>query len=309
MDRSTRTATAALGAAVALLAAIASALGVFARGDGTFVAALSARGEPYQMAATGVYVNNARQVVAEGVGWDVFTLVIAVPLLLVAAVLVAHGSFRGTLLAAGMFGYFLYAYLEYAVTWAFGPLLPVFIAITAASLVGVILAGRLLAAVGVADRFDASYPRRAWPALGATMALLLTVLWAGRIATGLGAAVPVLEGETTMTVQVLDLGLVVPLSLLLAVAVWRGSPAGMVAGAAFLVTFVTMSLAIAAMLVSAWIVTGELALPPIVTFVVAAGFGLVLARRIDRSIVPAAAGTTAARRTSSSLATEGSSAH
>jgi hypothetical protein len=261
------------------------------------------------MAATGVYVNNARQVVAEGVGWDVFTLVIAVPLLLVAAVLVARGSFRGTLLAAGMFGYFLYAYLEYAVTWAFGPLLPVFIAITAASLVGVILAGRLLATAGVADRFDASYPHRAWPVLGATMALLLTVLWAGRIATGLGAAVPVLEGETTMTVQVLDLGLVVPLSLLLAVAVWRGSPAGMVAGAAFLVTFVTMSLAIAAMLVSAWIVTGELALPPIVTFVVAAGFGLVLARRIDRSIVPAAAGTTAARRTRSSLATEGSSAH
>lgn len=304
-----RTATAAISAAVALLAAIASALGVFARGDGTFVAALSARGEPYQMAATGVYVNNARQVVAEGVGWDVFTLVIAVPLLLVAAVLVARGSFRGTLLAAGMFGYFLYAYLEYAVTWAFGPLLPVFIAITAASLVGVILAGRLLATAGVADRFDASYPHRAWPVLGATMALLLTVLWAGRIATGLGAAVPVLEGETTMTVQVLDLGLVVPLSLLLAVAVWRGSPAGMVAGAAFLVTFVTMSLAIAAMLVSAWIVTGELALPPIVTFVVAAGFGLVLARRIDRSIVPAAAGTTAARRTRSSLATEGSSAH
>lgn len=304
-----RTATAALGAAVALLAAIASALGVFARGDGTFVAAVSARGEPYQMAATGVYVNNARQVVAEGVGWDVFTLVIAVPVLLVAAVLVAHGSFRGTLLAAGMFGYFLYAYLEYAVTWAFGPLLPVFIAITAASLVGVILAGRLLATAGVADRFDASYPRRAWPVLGATMAVLLTVLWAGRIATGLGAVVPVLEGETTMTVQVLDLGLVVPLSLLLAVAVWRGSPAGMVAGAAFLVTFVTMSLAIAAMLVSAWIVTGELALPPIVTFVVAAGFGLVLARRIVRSIVPAAAGTTAARRTSSSLATEGSSGH
>jgi hypothetical protein len=309
MDRSMRTATAAVGAAVALLAAIASALGVFARGDGTFVAALSARGEPYQMAATGVYVNNARQVVAEGVGWDLFTLVIAVPLLLVAAVLVARGSFRGTLLAAGAFGYFLYAYLEYAVTWAFGPLLPIFIAITAASLVGVILAGRLLATAGVADRFDASYPRRAWPVLGAAMALLLTVLWAGRIATGLGAAVPVLEGETTMTVQVLDLGLVVPLSLLLAVAVWRGSPGAMVAGAAFLVTFVTMSLAIASMLVSAWIVTGELALPPIVTFVVAAGCGLVLARRIDRSIVPAAPGTTAARRKGSSLATEGSSAH
>ena len=303
-----RTATAALGAAVALLAAIASTLGVFARGDGTFVAALSARGEAYQMAATGVYVKNAREVVAEGVGWDVFTLVIAVPLLLVAAVLVAHGSFRGALLRPAC------SATSCTRTWSTRSRGP------SGHAPGLHRHHGRLAGRGHPRRQAPRHGRRRRPlrrelpaprvaGAGRHMGVLLTVLWAGRIATGLGAVVPVLEGETTMTVQVLDLGLVVPLSLLLAVAVWRGSPAGMVAGAAFLVTFVTMSLAIAAMLVSAWIVTGELALPPIVTFVVAAGFGLVLARRIVRSIVPAAAGTTAARRTGPSLATEGSSGH
>jgi hypothetical protein len=179
---------------------------------------------------------------------------------------------------------------------AFGPLLPVFVAITAGSLVGIVLAGSLLAGSGTAGRFDTRYPRRAWPVLSALMGLLLTALWAGRIAAGLGASVPALEGETTMTVQVLDLGLVVPLSLLLAVAIWRGSPAGMVAGAAFVVTFVTMSLAITAMLVSAWLVTGELALPPIVTFLLAGGGGLVLASRIYRSALPPAAAWDAARQ-------------
>ena len=190
-----RIATAGLSAGVALLAGVASALGVFARGDGTFVTVLSARGETYEMAASGIYVNNARQLVAEGVGWDVFTLVVAVPLLLVAAWLVARDSFRGMLLATGMLGYFLYAYLEYAVTWAFGPLLPAFTAIAAGSLVGIILLSGLLSGHGLAGRFDDTYPRRAWPALSIAMSVVLTVLWAGRIATGLGTGVPRLDGE------------------------------------------------------------------------------------------------------------------
>lgn len=63
-----RPALAALAGGVALLAAVAAALGVFARGDGSFVTVTSARGEVYEMATTGVYANNALQVVAEGVG-------------------------------------------------------------------------------------------------------------------------------------------------------------------------------------------------------------------------------------------------
>ena len=130
-SRSIRRATAVLGAAVAALAAVAAALGAFARGDGTYVTVESVRGEAYEMATTGVYANNALQVVAEGVGWDVFTLVIAAPAMLVAALLAGAGSFRGTVLAAGILGYFVYMYLEYAVTWAFGPLFPLFVGILA----------------------------------------------------------------------------------------------------------------------------------------------------------------------------------
>ena len=43
--------------------------------------------------------------------------------------------------AAGLFGYFVYQYLEYSVTWAFGPLFPLFIAIYAASLAGIVWLG------------------------------------------------------------------------------------------------------------------------------------------------------------------------
>jgi len=281
---------AALAGAIAVLAGVAAALGVFARGDGSFVTVTSVRGEVYEMATTGVYANNALQVVAEGVGWDVFTLVVAVPALLLAAIGVWRGSSRAALIATGLLGYTLYLYLEYAMAWAFGPLFPLFVTLFAASVAGLIGFGVLLAAEGIGHRFAERFPRRSWAALSIGMSALLTVMWAGRIAVGLGAnAAPQLHGETTMTVQALDLGLMVPLSFIIAIAALRRHPAGLVAAAAFGVTFVTMSGAIAAMMISSWIVTDVPAVEPIVIFSVACLLGIVVSVRMLRSLVPATA--------------------
>lgn len=241
------------------------------------------------MATTGVYANNALQVVAEGVGWDVFTLVVAAPALLLAAIGVWRGSSRAALLATGLLGYVLYNHLEYAVTWAFGPLFPLFVILFAASLAGLIGFGALLAAEGIGHRFSERFPRRSWAALSIGMSVLLTVMWAGRIVDALGSDIPPqLHGETTMTVQALDLGLVVPVSLIIAVAALRRHPAGLVAAASFSVTFVAMAAAIAAMMVSSWMVTGVPAIEPIVIFGVACLLGMGVSTRMLRSLVPPA---------------------
>lgn len=277
---------AALAAVVALLAASAAALGVFARGDGSFVLVTSARGEVYEVATTGVYANNALQVVAEGVGWDVFTLVVAAPALLLAAIGVWRGSSRAALVATGLLGYVLYLHLEYSVTWAFGPLFPLFVTLFAASVVGLIGFGALLAAEAIGQRFSERFPRRSWAALSIGMSGLLTVMWAGRIAEAIATAdAPQLHGETTMTVQALDLGLVVPVSLVIAVAALRRHPAGLAAAASFSVTFIAMSAAIASMMVSSWIVTGVPALEPIIIFGIACLLGIVTSIRMLRSFV------------------------
>jgi len=80
---------------IAAAVAAAAWLGVFARGDGTTAPATSIRGESYEYATTGVYAYNAQRVVAEGVGWDVFTLFVVVPSLVVAAWLGVAARSRG----------------------------------------------------------------------------------------------------------------------------------------------------------------------------------------------------------------------
>lgn len=160
--------------------------------------------------------------------------------------------------------------------------------IYAASLLGLVWIGATLAADRARDRFDDRFPRRAWAALSIGMSLLLAVLWLGRIAQGLGGNLDgVLHGETTMTIQALDLGLVIPVSVLIAVLAWRHHPAGTLAAAAFVVTFVAMSAAIASMLISAWAVTGVLELPPIVLFGLATAAGCAVGVRMYRSALPA----------------------
>jgi len=260
-------------AVVGALVGIASALGVFARGDGTVMTVTSIRGTTYEAAASGVYAYNSEQVVAEGIGWDVFTLVVIMPALLVAAVLVARGALRGRLLAAGLFGYTFYMYLEYSVTWAFGPLFALHVLIAALSLIGLVwLVGAIapiVAELPVASRF----PFRAWAFLSLGMAVLLGVMWTGRIVGALqspAAADAVLFGDTTLTVQAMDLVLVLPTLIISGLLALRRTAIAEAAGAIVVVAYTAMAAAIAAMLVSAGVRNGTFEWPPIVLFAAAA---------------------------------------
>lgn len=279
--------SAALSGVVALLAIVAAALGVFARGDGTFEAVTSVRGETYEVATTGVYAWSAKQLVAEGVGWDLFTLIVAAPLLLVGALFVARGSFRGHLFTSGLLGYFVYLYLEYAVTWAFGPLFALFVTILGIALIAMIGTAASATAMGLNDRFDRRFPGRQWAALSIAMSALLIVMWTALIAQGLSGDVDrLLHGETTLTVQALDLGIMVPITLLVAGATLLRHPTGMAVAGAWVVTFTTMSGAIAAMMVSASVVTGALQLPPLVIFGAACVGGIAIGTRMYTSAAP-----------------------
>lgn len=267
---------------VALLAGTAAAIGITQRGSGATAEATSILGERYSYAIDGVYAHNAVRVVAEGVGWDAVTLFLAVPALLVAAVFVARGSLRARLAALGLFGYLAYQYLMYAMFWAVGPLFPLFVVLYPAALLGIAWIVGTLDTRALAAAVGPGFPRRTLAVFAAVMSAMLVVMWVPRIAAGI-AGDPVganLLGTPTLTVQALDLGLVVPLSLATAVLVWRRHRAGYVLGALFTVKAVTMAGAIVAMLVSAWMVEGTLEVLPFAIFGAVTTFAGVLAARV-----------------------------
>lgn len=255
---------------LALMAAavgVVAAIGVFGRGDGRTEAVVSARGEPFDMVTTGVYAWNPERLVAEGVGWDVFTLAIAVPALLFAAWGAWRGSLRWRLVAIGLLAYLWYQYLMYAMAWAIGPLFLPFVAIFAAAAIGVAWVASSVPVTSLATHVTDGYPRRGMMVLCGGMALLLLGMWVPLIATVLGGDLEgTLLGQTTLVVQALDLGVIVPLALATLVLLWRRAPAGVLVATALAVKGLAMAVAICAMLVSAWAVEGALEIGPFVLF-------------------------------------------
>ncbi len=275
-----------LCSAVGLLAAFAAAAGVLLRGDGSTESVTSVRGEAYPMLTGGVYAFNAERVVAEGVGWDLVTLVMVVPALLLAVPAVARGSLRGRLFAVGILAYLFYQYLMYAVFWALGPLFPLFIVLYALSAVATVWIVSSIDVPSLPGQVSERFPRRGMVIFCAMMALLLLGMWTRRIAVALSGDLvgAQLLGKTTLAVQALDLGMVVPFALATALLLWRRRPWGYLLATVLAVKGVAMAGAICAMVVVAGVVEGRPQLAPLAIFAIAMGAAGWLSCRMFGSI-------------------------
>jgi hypothetical protein len=199
---------------------------------------------------------------------------------------VARGSYRGRLLALGLLAYFFYQYLEYATFWAFGPLFPLFIAIFASSLAGIVLLASDLERPAPSARF----PLKGMAVLCILMSAILTAMWTRMILAALGGRIQgTLHGATTLVVQAYDLGLIVPLMLFTAVASLRRRPIAYLLGPIFAVKAVAMASAICAMLISAWFVEGSFEAVPFAVFACAGLAALTLAVRMLRNLAAGSA--------------------
>ncbi|HTH13995.1 MAG TPA: hypothetical protein VMB23_06340, partial [Spirochaetia bacterium] len=273
-------------AALVFGAAAVSGIGVLSRGPGLLptVVSTTIRGESVEWVTSGPYAFNAVRTVAEGVGWDWVTLVVAVPALVACLGPVLRGSVGGRLAASGIVAYLFYQYLQYALVWALGPLFPAYV---------ILFPGALWTLVGLVASLVPDLTNRPWPpryprvgisVLCGILALVLVVMWSARIAQGLAGNVQgLLYGQTTLGVQALDLGLVVPLAVWVAVQTLRRRPVALVFGPVLLGKAVFMAGAIVAMLLSAWVAEGRFEALPAGIFASAGLASGVLGFRVLRS--------------------------
>lgn len=277
---------AALLLIIALVAGGASAAGVFLRGNGETASAVSIRGEEYEYVTNGIYAYNAERVVAEGVGWDAVTLFVVVPALLLSVVPVARGSLIGRLLAVGLLAYVVYQYLMYAMFWALGPLFPVFVLLFPAAGAGIVWIVSGLDMDSLPARFDGRFPRRGMAIFSMLMGLALILMWSSRIATGLSGdmAGAMMLGTPTLSVQAMDLGIIVPLAFLTGITALRRHVWSYLLVPVFAVKGVTMSGAVFAMVISAWMVEGRLDTGPAIMFGSATLFAAWLCWLVFRSV-------------------------
>jgi hypothetical protein len=249
---------------IALLAAIATSTGILTAG-GPHRTFLSLRGESVPIQGGGLYSHESVSGAAQAIGQDWVTLVVAVPLLLLATYLAASGSFRSQLLRIGVLWYFAYTYLIMAFGAAYNQLFLVYVALYSASLFALVLSVLSIDVAGLPGHLQTLARRAiAWLMIGIGGALLL--MWLGRIVPPMisGGTPFGLESYSTLFVQAADVGLAVPLAVVGGLLLLRRHPMGYLLAVAVLVKGTTLGLALIAMVIAMLAAGVHVAIPDIV---------------------------------------------
>jgi hypothetical protein len=296
---------AGLIAGLALIAAGAGVLtAVVGQPPGSHFAFTTLRGETIQIQGVGLYRYDSVAVAAQGIAQDVVTLVLGIPLLIAALILAARGSLRGRVLLTGTLAYFLYTYTAIAMMAAYNELFLLYVALFSLSLFAFVLSLLALDVATLPAHITGQFPRRAIAGFALVLGGLLTLLWLGRLGPALLAGTPPvgLESYTTLVIQVLDLGIIVPAAILTGVLLLRRVPLGTVLAVIVLVFGLSMGAAVTAMGIGQ--VLAGVATSPVelVIFPAIAGVNLVLLVLLLRGLSeqPVAAQTVPRQPTASS---------
>lgn len=241
----------ALATLIVVLAFLAAVTGVLTQTSGGAVDFTTERGQVVPLQGKGLYRYDSVSTAAQAVAQDVVTLVVGIPLLIVSLGLFARGSLRGKVLLAGTLGYFLYTYTSLATLAAYNEFFLIYVALFSMSLFAFILAVQSVYAADLPVHITTQFPRRAIAYACFFVGLMLALMWLGRIVPALTQGVtPVgLDNATTLVIQVLDLGVIVPVAILVGVLLLRRVNLAYVLASVLMIKGVTMGAATTAMVV------------------------------------------------------------
>lgn len=197
-----------------------------------------------------VYRRNPATIIPAMRGQDLVTL-LALVVLGVALLGAWRQSARATVIWLGLLGYLGYTYVGAALGYYFAELTPLYILLFSLAVFAIGSALATLDIERIAEQFDRQTPRRSAASFLVLIGLLLAVLELGQygafLASGELPAGVVAAGGGSYFVYGLDLGLVLPLSILGAAWLWQRRPWGHVLAGALMIKATTMGAALLAM--------------------------------------------------------------
>ncbi len=236
---------------IVVLAFFAAAMGLFYQTPGESYAYTNHRGETVTINGHGLYTYDTVSSAAQERGNDMITLLVGLPLLVISSWFAFRGSLRGQLLLCGTFGFFLYTYLSMSMLTSFNALFLVYVALFALSLYAFVLNMMAFDLSSLSQHFSSQLPRRWIAGLLFVIATFLSLAWLGKIGQPLlQNQIADLQNGTTMVIQALDLGLIVPLAVISGILLLRRSAWGYLLASVFVLKAITLGLAVSAMAIN-----------------------------------------------------------
>lgn len=236
---------------IIVLSFTASAYGVFSRQGPGPHEFKSLYGETVQLYGKGLYQSNSVSVASQGIAQDVVTMILGIPLLILSLYLFRKGSIKGRLLLAGTLGYFLYSYISYVFLCVYNPLFLVYVILMSSCLFAFILTLMSFDLENLGSCFHPKIPVRFLSGFLFFLAAALGLMWLGMIVPPLlkGTVPPALEHYTTLVIQAMDLGFVVPTAILGGVLLLKRKPFGYLLTSVMIIKGLSMGTALTAMII------------------------------------------------------------
>lgn len=243
--------TSVLAAIIIFLAMLASGYGVFSSEVSGKYEIKSFRGETVQLYGKGLYKNESVSMAAQAIAQDVVTLCLGVPLLIAALVLARKGMLKGRLLLAGILGYFLYTYASYSFYSMYNSLFLIYVCLMSASFFAFLLTMMSFDLDNMNSYFNPKLPVKFIGGVLIFIAVAVGLMWLKRIVPPLIAGnIPEgLEHYTTLIIQAMDLGFLLPAGILAGVLLIKRKAFGYLLASVLIIKQAALLAVIIAMLI------------------------------------------------------------
>lgn len=240
-----------LTALIVIFSLIAVAAGIFSGGGPGRHGFTSVHGETVMLYGKGLYQNDSVSMASQAIAQDFVTVLLGIPMLIVSLYFYAKGLLKGKILLSGTLAYFLYTYASYSFTSMYNCLFPMDVALMSLSFFAFVLIMMSFDMDTLAASFGERMPVKSIAGFLLFLGAAVGLMWIGKIASPFltGAAPAGLEHYTTLVIQAMDLGFVVPVSILSGVLLLKRKAFGLLLASTMCVKGLTMLTAITAMII------------------------------------------------------------
>lgn len=199
----------------------------------------------------GLYQHDSVAMASQAIAQDYVTLILGLPLLVLSLFWARKNSLQGRLLLTGTLGYFFYTYASYSLLSMYNPLFLVYVLLMSASFFAFTMAMMSFDIQRLPGAFSEKLPVKFIGGFLLFTSIVFGIMWLGKIIPPLVNQTPPegLEHYTTLVIQALDLGFIVPAGIMAGILIIRKQPFGYLLAPILIIKEITLLTALSAMVI------------------------------------------------------------
>jgi hypothetical protein len=234
---------------IAFFSFIATTFGIFTNQGGSQSKFKSVFGETISIYGKGLYKNDSVAMAQQAIAQDYVTLFVGIPLLLLSLYFSKKGLMKGRLLLTGTLGYFLYTYASYSFLSMYNSMFLLYVLLMSASFFSFTMMMMTFDMKKLQYSFNQRLPVKFIGGFLLLVSFCFGMMWLGKIVPSLISDAPPagLEHYTTLVIQALDLGFVIPVGILAGLLIIRRTPFGYLLASIIIIKDITLITALTMM--------------------------------------------------------------